>query len=108
MFVSVLSALSTFTTGVWEHSETVTVLGLCRCARETVHSFTKQKIATLYKRKKTFLDSENQALHGFTTENTATFCKKKTLHVFQKNKHLAWACLMNRVELSRTALTLRR
>ena len=35
-------------------------VALCKCARETVHSFTKQEIATFYQ-KKTFLNFENQA-----------------------------------------------
>ena len=62
-------------------------VALCKCARETVHSFTKQEIATFYQ-KKTFLNFENQALHGFANGNTATFCKKKTLHSFQKTNTL--------------------
>ena len=62
-------------------------VALCKSARETVHSFTKQEIATLYQ-KKIFPNFENQALHAFTNGNTATFCKKKTLHGFEKTNTL--------------------
>ena len=77
MFISFLIALSTFTTGVWEHSKTVTVL-LCASVlgRQCIVCHALQK-------KKTFFDFEIQALHGFTKENTATFCKNKTLHGFK-------------------------
>ena len=48
-------------------------VALCKCARETVHTHTKQEITTFYQKKK-FLNFEKQALHGFTNENA--FCNK--------------------------------
>ena len=57
-------------------------VGLCKCAGGTVHSFTKQKIATFCKRKNTFLGFKNEKLHGFTKQKTATFCKKKNIARF--------------------------
>ena len=82
MFISFLIALSTFTTGVWEHSETVTVL-LCASVLGRHCIVLQSRRLPRFTEKKLFLDFENQALHGFTKENTATFCKKKPLHGFK-------------------------
>ena len=63
-------------------------VALCKCARETVHSYTKPKITTVSQKKKTFLNFENQVLHGFSKENIPTFCKKQPLHGFKKTNTL--------------------